>query len=253
MAVSDSAGALEPRLDVFSFAKRSLRLFAGTILLLAGGVLAWIGASDLQTERRFRDESRTARADIVGKALRPATSNSSTRYEVTYRVTLPDGAAVEHTEAVDVDTWETLEPGSAAVGVEYLPGPPFSVRLARDPEIESPAVMLGIGSALASSGFVLAAIAVRDIRRKLRLYRHGMPSDATVVAIEETNVRINKRPQWRIRFTYHDHFGQERRGASGYLRAGEAHAWRPGDLARVHFDRDQPDHVLWLGRPPSRP
>lgn len=234
---------------VLTFARDSLRIWFGGALLVFGTVPLWIGAGALATEQRYRDEARTARAEVVDKALHPATSNTSTRYEISYRADLPGHGAVERTERVEVGEWERLETGSA-VTVHYLPGDSQSVRLAREPAIISNTVLSGIGLAIGSVGLGLFLAGARDVRRTLWLLRHGIRTNATVVAIEQTNVRINKRPQWQIRFSYRDRLGEERQGTSGYLSATRAHLWKPGEIGRVHVDPERPDRVLWTGEPP---
>jgi hypothetical protein len=232
---------------LFSFARRSLRLWAGALILWCGVVFAWVGGTGIQSERRYRDAARAGRGEVVAKSLHPATSDTSTRYEILYRFALPGGATVERAAPVDVAEWERLESG-ASIEVQYLPGDDDSVRLAREPRVAANAAMFTLGGVLASIGAVLLTFGARDVRRKSRLYRHGTPAVATVVAIEETNVRINRQPQWRIRFSYSDRVGQERRGVSGYMSASQAHAWQRGDSGVVHFDPERPEHVLWIGQ-----
>ncbi len=234
---------------LFSFARQSFRLWVGGILLWCGVLFAWIGGEAFLSERRYR-EARTGRAEVVSRAMQPATSGTSTRYEITYRVTLPHGERVERTEAVDVNEWERLSNGSA-VEIHYLPGDGGSVRLARAPAIVQNAIPFALGLVLAPIGFFLVATATRDVLRKVRLLRHGTPVEASVVAVEPTNVRINRRTQWRIRFRYRDLTGEEREGASGYVSASEARAWKPGDIGRVHVDADRREGVLWIGGPPA--
>jgi hypothetical protein len=238
-------------MTLLSFARQSLRLWAGGLLLWCGVVFTWIGVTGILGERRYRDDARVARGQIVAKSLQRATSNTSTRYEILYRVALPDGT-VERTVPVDVAEWERLEQG-AGVDVQYLPGDHDSLRLAREPTFATHAVFCALGGALTPVGAVLVTLGGRDVRRKTRLYRHGTPAVATVVAIEATNVTINRKPQWRIRFRYEDRGGQEREGRSGYLPASEAHAWNRGDSGVVHFDPGHPEHVLWIGQSRAAP
>ena len=235
---------------LYFFARQSVRLWVGAFLLWCGGVLAFISGASLLDERRYRDEARTARAEVVGKAMQPATADTGTRYEITYRLTLPNGARAQRTDTVDVAVWERLERGSA-VAVQYLPDDGESLRLARAPKIAMNAIPLAIGAVLAPIGLFLFAGGARDVRRKLRLSRHGAPAEATVLSVEATNVRINRKPQWRIRFRYRDRAGEEREGTSGYLPASQAHEWKRGDVGRVHIDPDGQDQALWIGEPPA--
>jgi hypothetical protein len=234
------------------FVRRSFRLIGGSLLLTAGVALAWTGGNEIAMEQRYREQARSIRAAVVDKGLQPATASASTRYEVTYLVAIPDTVPFHRTEAIDVTAWERLERGSE-VELQYLPDQPGSIRLARDDGIAAVAVLFGVGALLASIGAVLTTLGVRDVRRKVHLLHHGTPADATVVGHEETNVRINRRTQWRVTYTYRDLTGREQHGQSGYLSAVEAHEWQPGDTARVHFDRERPELVLWLGDPSDSP
>ena len=56
---------------LYFFARQSVRLWVGAFLLWCGGVLAFISGASLLDERRYRDEARTARAEVVGKAMQP--------------------------------------------------------------------------------------------------------------------------------------------------------------------------------------
>lgn len=235
-------------MGLLAFARQSFRLWIGAFLLWCGFVLATIGGEAFLSDRRYANDARAGRARVTGKTMQPATSSTSTRYDITYRIALDDGRVAQSTEAVDVSRWERLEAGSL-VNVQYLPGEPDSLRLAREPRVAANAVPLGLGLLLASTGLVLFAGGARDVRRKLRLLRHGMPADAIVVAVEPTNVRINRKTQWRIRFRYPDRTGQEREGSSGYMSASAAHNWNEGDIGRVHVDPEQPESVLWIGMP----
>lgn len=238
----------DQRRGTFSFVRHSFRLIAGALLLTVGVVLASTGANELLMEQRYRDEARIIRAQVVDKGLQQATSSASTRYEVTYRVALPDAEPFHRTEAIDVNAWEGLERGNE-IELQYLAGRSDSIRIASDRGIAGVTVLFAVGAVLASVGGVLTTLGVRDVRRQIHLRHHGTAADATVVEVEETNVRINRRTQWRIHFTYRDDLGREHHGHSGHLSAAEAHEWQRGDTGRVHFDRERPDLVLWLGRP----
>jgi hypothetical protein len=224
----------------------SFGLMMGAIVFLAGLILVWTGGQAAHQEQRYRDAAAIVPAQVVEKSMQPATSQTGTRYEVTYRAVLPDASPAERTETIDVVEWDRLERGSELT-VQYLADQPESIRIAREPRIAGHIAAFAIGGVLAPIGVVLVSLGARDVWRRRRLYYHGTGAVATVVAVEETNVRINRRPRWRIRFSYRDHRGQERRGQSGYLGDSEAHEWSPGDTATVHFDPHRPEQVLWMG------
>jgi hypothetical protein len=227
------------------FVGRSFRVLVGTFLLWCGGALLLTGAEGLRTELRYRDEARLIRAEVTGKSISRATADRGTQYELTYRADLPDAGRVQRTATVDVAEWEAVDAGSP-IDVRYLPGDPDSLRLARAPALAGHIVPVAIGGVLAPIGLILLALGVRDVRRKLRLYRHGLPAHATVLAIEPTNMRVNKKTQWRIRFRYRDRVGQEREGVSDYMAPARAHEWSAGDTGLVHVDPGQGEGVLWM-------
>lgn len=85
------------------------------------------------------------------------------------------------------------------------------------------------------------------IRYRARLCESGETTQGTVTAIEETSVRINKVRQWRLRYRYRDHFGQEHDGKTSYLAPRVAQSWSQGQGGEVRFEREAPGRSLWIG------
>jgi hypothetical protein len=55
---------------------------------------------------------------------------------------------------------------------------------------------------------------LRLARREGHLLRVGIAAEATVVAIEATNTRVNRRTLWRVRYVYDDPIGVATRAAA---------------------------------------
>jgi hypothetical protein len=89
---------------------------------------------------------------------------------------------------------------------------------------------------------------LRQWRTRRRLLVEGVPAEATVTAVHETRVSVNRVRQWRIRYRYRDHLGQTHEGRSGYLSPHDVEDWREGDRGAVRFDRDRPEVSVWVGR-----
>lgn len=184
---------------------------------------------------------------VLKKDLRPATSNSSSSYEITYRVTPRGGQPVDCTESVAVATWENLEPGRT-VRVQYIPGDPASARLEGPRDVIGAAIAAGVGLGLWCVGGILLGISILTRRRRARLLKEGQGAEATVTAVRSTNLTINSRRQWVVQFTYQDHLGQRRAGRTGPLAKSDATRWEVGAKGSVKFDPARPAQHVWAGR-----
>ena len=80
-----------------------------------------------------------------------------------------------------------------------------------------------------------------------RVTTRGVTTQAVVVAVEPTNVRINRVTQWRIGYEFRDRSGRTLRGESDLLAPQSAQAWSPGDHGTVRYDPDKPEDSVWLG------
>jgi len=221
----------------------SMELFAGIVLLAIGGTLFSVTGQAFLHERAYR---RGVQADavVIRKQMRPATSDSSTSYQLTYRASPSGGAEWQQTSAVDVATWERLEEGGP-LRVQYVPGDPGSLRVAR----RNWDVLLGAAAALtatvASIGLWLFSRGVRVVARRRRLYRHGQPVEATVTSVHETNVSINRQVQWAVAYEFQDHLGHTQQGTSAPMPAVQALEWHEGDKGIARFDPQQPADNVW--------
>ncbi len=230
----------------FGLARRSFWLFFGAIWLLAGVAMLVFGVVFALREQEFASNGAVATGIVLEKRFIPADSDSSTEYRVSYRFTSVDGQVVEGSDAVSVETWEALTERGPVV-VRYLQGQPATNRLTLGSDLFGAVIFLVAGVILTGIGGALVFRAVRGIRKTRRLLRVGVPSDATVTSVEPTNVFVNRRPQFRVRYSFVDGQGSTHTGDSGYLEYEEAHRWTPGDVASIRYDPANPDDSHWLG------
>jgi uncharacterized protein DUF3592 len=107
------------------------RFVFGAAFLLVGAIFLFIGGRTFLEEQNYQQRGVRAPAVVTGKALRFATSDSATSYEIAYRVNAADGTAFEQTEGVGVHLWERVERDSPLV-VEHVPGQPESARVVQE-------------------------------------------------------------------------------------------------------------------------
>jgi hypothetical protein len=105
---------------------------------------------------------------------------------------------------------------------------------------------VGIGFSLFGGAIMAVGLRRRRIDQRLRAF--GTTTEATVVGIEQTGVRVNRRRLWRVRYTFIDLSGAEQRGDSGYLSSEEAHSYIVGEQVLVRYDPADPTMSAWLGR-----
>src|SRR5207244_4030823 len=151
-------------------------------------------------------EAQRVQGVILAKDILKASKNRTTQYRFTYRFTPLQGQQAAGSDSVDVETWEALQPGNT-IEVEYLPADPSHNHIARATNLAVSLISAALGAALMTVGGFLFIRSMLKIRVELRLLREGMPAEATVAAVQQTNVRINGRRQWMIRYSYRDHLG----------------------------------------------
>jgi hypothetical protein len=226
--------------------RRSFLLWFGAAFLGIGLFIAVMGFQETRRERRYETRGEAINAVVVRKSIRPASrqGNTSTRYEVTYRFTTEDGRALEGVDAVSVEQWESLDAGSP-FRITYLPGAPGSSRAQGSGDLASGLVGIGAGSLFALVGGGLFVWSGRRLRREWRLLRTGEATQGSVVAVEPTNVRVNRVQQWRVRYRYQDHLGRTHEGVSGTVSPYEAGLVEVGGTLPVRFDRQRPEESTW--------
>src|SRR5688500_19766929 len=94
---------------------RTFFWLAGGLFLFVGLGLLYGGIEEATQERAYREHGQAVEALVVAKSIQRASrdGNSSTKYEIAYRFTTPEGSTLEGIDSVSVDAWERLEPGSA--------------------------------------------------------------------------------------------------------------------------------------------
>lgn len=226
--------------------KRSFWLLFGGIWLVAGLILLVVGIGTTLEERRWAAATRTTGMVLV-KDIIPADSDSSTEYRVTFRYANERGDTLEDDRRIDVGTWESLTE-RGPIDVYYLPGSSEPARLTAAPDLVGSLLFLLIGLAGAVFGAIVVARAGFGLLRLRRLLSSGVDVDATVAGVEATNVSYNRRPQYRVRYSY-SVGGTKHTGDSGYLEWEEASTYRQGDTVAVRYDGDRPADSAWIGRP----
>jgi hypothetical protein len=231
-----------------------LHVSARTFAWLGGGLFLFVGLGflhggieDAAKERAYRQRGQAVQALVVGKSIRRASrnGNSSTKYEIAYRFTTPDGQPRNGVKVVSVDDWERLEPGNPLV-IVYLPDEPQASRAADQGGMGSALLMGALGGVLALLGGGLLTWSAVRLWRERRLLRSGAPTQGTILAIEPGSLAVNRVRQWNVRYSYRDHLGQTREGSSGPLPPDHAHALDVGDAVEVRFDAERPEQSIWV-------
>lgn len=237
-------------LSLWKLLSRAVVLWVGSFLFVIGSVFTVIGLNEAANERPYQVRGITIAATVSDKSIERANrgENSSTRYLVTYRFPSPEGREIEGSGEVSVEEWERLETGGK-VSVTYLPDAPASSKLEgrnNDAWI-AVYVFLAIGGVFTLLGGGLAVYDGRAVFRSIRLSRHGLPTQGTVLRIEPTSTTINRVRQWRLRYQYRDHVGRTQEAESHLLSPDEASVWEEGDTGTVRFDRERPQDSVWMG------
>ena len=221
----------------------------GLFLLVFGGIFLAVGWSLMRQAEQYQREGRRSAGVVLTKAIERATRSGSnqrseTRYTVTYSFTAEDGRSYEGHSGVSVATWDQLRE-KEPVQVEYVASSPWTNRVAGESSASLQYIFPGIGFVAAFIGVLLVARSLNASKTKARIWTQGTQADATVVAVEETNLKVNRRPMWVVRYQYRDHSGQTEEGTSEYMSAEKANAWKTGDRIRVRFDPQKPGMSVW--------
>lgn len=237
-------------MPLLRLARRSFLLWFGAFFLCFGVVFLFFGARDASRESRYQKQGVSVNAVVVSKSLRRASreGNTSTRYEIAYRFRTDDGRTIDGVDAVSVEEWERLEPGRP-FAITYLPDTPEASRAEGAGGMGSPLVMAIVGTGFALVGGVIVWITGRRLLRHWRLLRVGQSAHGVVIAIEPTNVSVNRRRQWELRYRYQDHLGRSHEGTSGAVPPSEVEGFAVEDPVDIRFDRERAEQSIWV--PPS--
>lgn len=229
----------------FNYAKRSFLFIFGGIWLLVGIPFLGVGIGNALSEQRFQRQGMVATGTVLSKDLRRATKNRSTRYSVRFRFTTANGQTLTDDAQVPFEQWEQLQE-QGPIQVTYLPTRPESNRLAgKDPFLS--VIFGGLGLVFAGIGGFLFFKAISGILRNMHLERDGALATGTVTSVEQTNLKVNGRPLWRIRYQFTDRQGRKVDGKSEAMPWEEVARLGEGASGKVRFDPAKPTSNLWMG------
>jgi uncharacterized protein DUF3592 len=234
--------------SLWAIARGSVLLWVGTLFSIVGLVFLTFGVRTSLEEHAYKTRGLDVQALVLERTLVRADhqDNPHTRYLVAYRFTSANGEVIDGTADVPVEEWERLEAGQP-FAVTYLPGDPDSSRPPGSDEWIAALLFSLFGGLFALLGCVLAFAEGRYLVRAVRVLRHGLVTEGTVLRAGPTGTSINRVPQWRVHYRYRDHFGRTQEGASHLVSPEEGSTWKEGDRGTVRFDRERPEISLWVG------
>ena len=185
------------------------------IFVLVGGVFAAVGWLSWRSAQDFADNGVDAMATVEKRweSTRDCRDNNSdvtrtcTDFNVGYAYEVA-GKTWHDSATTGYETYANLAEGSR-IKVRYLPDVPGdSVTSFQADNVDASgglgvlALVFGaLGAAFLAIGGGGLAWVVRAALRRIRVRDGGTARGAVVQAREETNVRVNNRPMWRIRWT----------------------------------------------------
>lgn len=231
--------------STFALLRRNFWLLFGAIFIVAGLLSTVIGLGIAWEESRFSSEGRRVQATVLGKSIDPGDADEGTEYFVQYRFTDAAGTVRDGSDQVGFSVYDAAREGGP-IEVEFIPDDPDANRVGTEDAALS-WIILGVGVLVLLIGAAVALSGWRGFRRERRLWRDGIPAAAEVTSVEETNVRVNRRQMWRIRYRFVDASGSTHEGSSGYLGWDEVRDLRSGDRGTIRYDPRRPDESIWVG------
>ena len=227
----------------FWFVFGGLWLFVGTLFASIGGVVLW---QDFTLDTELARNGATASGVVLAKSMHGG-ANQDPAFRVEYRYTAADGTVTDRTANIDGKTWDALVEGEA-VAISYVRSAPRLHRVAGEyPEhFILGSVFSALGSFFAVAGALILWHATARRKFAKRLRREGERVNAEVIEVMPTNFRINRIPQWVIRYRYHDPFGITHEGKTPPMPPEQAQLWKPGDCGQVCFERDRPQRSILI-------
>ena len=222
-----------------------LWLGVGSIFALVGALLLW---KESEREARLAQDGTPARAVVLAKTTSGGGKNDST-FRIEYRFAGADGVPLEHAARIDAAKWRALAEGDA-FELRYVRDEPSLHAFPgerRDERVIGP-LFAALGGVFAVAGALILwrATARRALLERLRV--EGMRVDAEVTEVGPTNFRVNRMPQWAIRYRYRDHVGNVHQSRTPPMPQEEARGWQAGDRGAVRFDTALPRLHVWLGK-----
>lgn len=223
-----------------------LWLGVGLLFAAVGGLVLWL---ESEREARLARDGAGASAVVLAKKVTGGGQNRERTFGIEYRFLGPDGAPREHAAKVDAATWRALSEGQA-FDLRYVRDEPAIHAFAgerREHRVIGP-LFAALGSAFAVAGALILwrARARQALIERLRI--EGMRVDGEVLDVGPTNFRINRIPQWAIRYRYRDHAGNVHESRTPPMAQEDARQWQPGDRGTVRFDTVHSKRHVWLGK-----
>lgn len=237
----------------YKLTKRSFWFWLGAFLLLIGTPITYFGVRGLIREIRYQQGSESVEGVVV--ALTQETTGSGTKrrtnHYVSYRFTYA-GASHENRSKVGSEIWRELRE-QGPVRIQVRTDDPDVNRVAGTEDWAEGLIGTILGGAFVGVGAFMFAKGLRQVLLERRLLRDGVPVEATVTEVKQTNISVNKVKQCVVHYTYRDLYGREHLAKSFYMPPGEAYEWNPGDKGTARFDSSQPELSVWVGgpRPPG--
>jgi len=116
--------------------------------------------------------------------------------------------------------------------------------IAGEGDLTNSVVAVTLGPAVAALGGGMLLVFLWRKLRERRLLRDGKTAAAIVVAVEPSQLSINRVRQWTVRYRFRDGNGRERVARSGYLSPSAASQWNPGSPCTVRYDPGRPQDSL---------
>ena len=219
-------------------------IFFGSIWLLVGLPFVLLAGYFIIQERRLATTGHVVDAVVLTKDI--SRSGDTVHRSVRYRFTAADGETIQGKSEVRESVWSPLTE-RGPVRVAYLPNRPSVNRVVGSSELTMLLIFSFVGCLLSIAGGTTVTVAVRRARLRTRLLTDGVRAPATVAEVTAMNLRVNGRPQWKLKYEYRDHHSRSH-FRSMYLDAEEASRWNAGDIGEVLFDPNRPDRAVWIGR-----
>jgi hypothetical protein len=235
-----------PDASYWPLARRSSDFWLGAIVLAVATPMMIATLLQAAEEWRFARHGVATDAMILTKEIkRSGRGQQSRRYEVTYRVMVPEGT-FESRARVSHDAWSRLKEREGAE-VLYLPQRPAANRLAGSREWIGAAVLALFGIVFFPVGATFLHRSIRHARLEWRLKQRGAAANGVVIEVQDRRLAINGVRQWRLRYEYGDFQGGRHTGSHD-LPEEEAVQWKIGDAGAVRYDPGRPSDAIWLGR-----
>jgi len=219
--------------------------FFGGLWLAVGSLFAAVGGGVLWRDAAHAE--RLAREGVAGSAAVLSKSRSGSGFAIEYRFKA-GSRVIEGSAKVDGALWDRLVEGED-VELRYVPSAPQVRAIAGEPGNRVPGIVFAaLGGLFALSGALILWRAAVRRRFVADLLREGARADGEVIEVLPTNVRVNRVPQWAIRYRYRDYAGNSHEARTPPMPQEEARRWRPGERGEVRYESARPQRSVWRGR-----